>query len=146
MKSFLSIVLGLSIFATILVGCNAGTTLKSEVYSYSDFVEALKIKGHQVNEVTREEQDTIIFDRLFSVDVQFIDIEGQIVYVYEFTDIETAKNEAETIGPSGSTGNVCISWVKKPYFYQKNTLIVLHTIGNEGILADFEDILGKPFR
>lgn len=75
------------------------------------------------------------------------------VTVYEFPDIETAKSHASGISSDGYSIKAddnspylggYIQWSEKPYFYQKNRLIVKHTISDETFLADLEKILEKP--
>lgn len=113
-----------------------------------EFIKTLESKGYQIAEVNLGKAETIL--KLFSEHPKHIDIDNNIVAVYEFLNKQTAISQADGISEDGyriSTNEktICISWTSKPYFYQKGRLIVKHnTFYNENLLNDFKEILGDP--
>ncbi|EEG76259.1 hypothetical protein [Dethiobacter alkaliphilus] len=129
-------------------GCSTEGSPSYTVNSYDEFIEVLQARGYEITEID-EEKEEITKSTFFSEYPKSIQInsEEHWVQVYEFSDRETAKAEAETISEDGlRIGNVLIDWSTKIYFYQKNKLIVYHGISDQKLLADFESILGKPIR
>jgi plastocyanin len=79
----------------------------------------------------------------FSVEGSAITVNGENVQVFEYSDDTTAKAEAETIAPDGSSiGTSIVSWVAPPHFYQKDRIIVLYVGTNQGVLNFLEQALG----
>ena len=138
----------LLLLAIILMGCNIRSSQSHSVNSYDEFIAALKSKEYEVKEINLDEQG-IAKHTFFSEYPDYIQLDpnDSWIAIYEFEDTETARQQAERISEDGyGIGMSDISWVAKPFFYQKNRLIVHHTSNEEKLLDDFEAILGKPIR
>lgn len=153
MKKF-RIVLAMLVFALILSGCS-NTGLGQQVESkdnvvinqhatdYDTLVTALKINGYSPEEIIPTQGDTD--HSFFSVPTKGININGGGIFIYEFSDNDTAISQSKTISNDGSQiGHAQIEWIDHPHFYLQGKIIVGYIGKNKTLLSDLSKILGEP--
>lgn len=131
------------IITFILVSCSSGTQKdKNNDITYNKLISELKNNGYKVDEIEVTESE--IKHSFFSVPPYFVDVNGERISVYEFSDIETTNSQAETISEDGcKIGNSFIEWVDKPHFYKKGKLIVGYAGSDNQLLKSLKKILGE---
>ena len=98
--------------------------------TYSKFINELKNYDYKVDEIKASEDD--YKHSFLSVSPKFIDVNGESIFVYEFSDSKTSDSQAETISEDGlKVGNAFIEWIDKPHFYKKDNLIVGYIDGSK---------------
>ena len=111
------------------------------VTSYNDFIKALQDKGYTVSEDNSKKGQPS--EPLFTGNKRDINIEEELITVYEFSDSDTAKLESDSISKDGNNiGDRKIEWSSTPYFFQKGNLIVCYIGNNRTLIFDLSMILG----
>jgi len=75
-----------------------------------------------------------------------LEVHGEGVQVFEYSDATAAEAEATLVSSSGSgVGTTKIHWVGPPHFFRKGRLIVLYVGDNGKVLKALEAVLGSQF-
>lgn len=110
------------------------------VRDYVSFIDNLRAKGATVEPVGEVEQP------FFTVKGNVIKVNSEDVQVFEFSSADTAKKEADTVGPDGSSfPTIMITWIAPPHFYRTEKIIVLYVGDTQAIKDLLESLLGKQF-
>ena len=147
----LRIVLVMLILALIVSGCsNSGVSPQIEskgntvtaqyAIDYDTFTTAMRAKGYSLEELQPSQNEI----KFFSVTAKSIKVNGDLIFIYEFTDNATAKSESQRITSDGQIGNSIIDWIDKPHFYLQGKIIVGYIGSNKTILGDLAKIIGDP--
>jgi hypothetical protein len=120
-------------------GTPAGAAVGPSLDSLDELVAALEAAGGEVT-VGDPVQDPIFTGRAV-----FLRLNGQDLQVYEFTDAAARETAAAAIQANGYIiGNMAIDWITTPYFFAKDSLIVLY-VGTDGATLDLlTGLLGAP--
>lgn len=109
-------------------------------YDYASFVDAFEKNGISVNTVE------ILDDSSFSVPTIVIDVNGEMIQVYEFQSETDAKTASEIVSKDGTEiGLSIIRWMDEPHFYTKGKLIVQYIGHTSEMLSLLESLLGNQF-
>ena len=153
MKKFI-IFLVMVVFVLISSGCsntglgqqidsNDNVVVNLHATDYDTLVTALKTNGNSPEEIIPTQGDTD--HSFFSVPTKGININGGGIFIYEFSDNDTAISQSKTISNDGSQiGNAQIEWIDQPHFYLQGKIIVGYIGSNKLILNDLSKILGEP--
>jgi hypothetical protein len=118
---------------------SAATGTGAEVESYDDLVQALEDDGATVTPGERLEQD------FFPVEAQVIDVDGEQVQVFEFTNETDQQEAADLIEANGFIiGNAALDWIGQPNFWAQGNLIVLYVGENQDLIDQLTGLLGEP--
>jgi len=109
-------------------------------YDYASFIDAFEKKGITANMIE------ILDDSSFSVPTIVIELNGEMIQVYEFPSEIDAKNASETVSKDGTEiGLSIIRWMDEPHFYNKGKLIVQYIGHTSEMLSLLESLLGNQF-
>jgi PBP1b-binding outer membrane lipoprotein LpoB len=170
LKRFLSIILVALLFS--ISGCsdktytviqdssNTNSTSTSSKLDTTDnfFLKGLTELGFEYAVVNEKDNDSkeskvIVSDVSFfdaKNDISTIDINDEMITIYEFTSEEDALKSKENVDSGGlqiksDNLSINISWASAPHFYQRNKLIVLY-VGESTPLKDcIQKIMGPQF-
>jgi hypothetical protein len=107
---------------------------------YAGLIKSLRAAGAPVERRGGVEQP------FFSVDGKMVEVHGEDVQVFEYSDAAAAEAEAALVSSSGSTvGTTKIQWVGPPHFFRKGRLIALYVGDNGRVLKALEAVLGPQF-
>jgi hypothetical protein len=109
------------------------------VRDHVTLLDALRRRGLTVNPVSRVEQPFL------TVTGEAVEVNGETIQVYEYSDEAAADRDAAKIQPDGSVSGTQITWTAKPHFYRSGLLIVIYPGTDATVLAALEAELGKPF-
>jgi hypothetical protein len=138
----------LGVTATVALTPNAtatgsgvsGSPAGTAVSGYENLLPGLRGAG-----VTVEEAGTVS-QPFFPVDGQVIQVNGEDVQVFEFSDAAAAEAAAATVSPSGgSVGTTMVTWLAPPHFYRLDRLIVIHLGSDPAAAAALTLVLGPQF-
>ena len=92
----------------------------------------------------------VVSQPFFAVDGHVVDIAGESVQVYEYTDSDEARAAAGSVAEDGSqvaAGDdlTFIDWISTPHFYQRDRLIVVYVGEHDDVLNVLDGTLGDPF-
>lgn len=115
-------------------------THSGPIVDYVSLVDALRATGATVEPVEGLQQP--FFDPL----AQVVEVNGERVQIFEFSDEEAAVAAAETVSPGGSSiGTTMLTWQDTPHFYRVDRLIVLYVGSDEDMLTLLQQAVGEPF-
>lgn len=86
-------------------------------------------------------------DSLFSVDVHTYKINNEKLYIYEYdeSDVESMKNDINSITENGTKINgKDVKWEKASHIYKKGRILVIYDGDNSEVLSTLKDTLGNP--
>jgi hypothetical protein len=110
-----------------------------ESLDYERFIEKLREAGHEVEEVGELDEP------IFGERVRVIRLNGEDLQVYEFGSAAEQEAASATISGNGYIiGTNSIFWISKPYFYAKDTLIVLYLGVEEETIELLAEVLDRP--
>ena len=110
------------------------------VSDYVSLIDNLRAADATVNPAGEVSQP------FFSVTGQVIEVNGEDVQVFEYSDEAAAEAEANLVSPDGSAiGTSMVSWIAPPHFYQAGKLIVLYVGESEDVMDALENVLGLQF-
>ena len=113
-----------------------------KITSYADFLNALDDMKCSVSKIKPIKNEKI--QSYFSVEAQNLNVDGNIITVYEFKNFEIAESQAKTISNNGfQIGDDEVKWTDKPHFFQKGNLIVSYIGSDTIILFNLTVILDK---
>ena len=84
----------------------------------------------------------------FSVQGLSVNVNGEAVQVFEYTDAAAADAEAGLVSPDGreiTNPPMLIGWTSTPHFYNRASLIVLYLGDSPAVLKALESVLGPQF-
>ncbi len=137
--------LRLAVFAPLLLaGCTAHSPAEpSELVNAQSLVRFLEHVGARVTVAEQMPRESFPF---FRVNAQRLLVNGQNVHVFEYSDADSAAEDAARVAPSGSpVGDTQITWTDPPRFYRRGQLIVLYVGRNDEVSGMLEAVLGRPF-
>ena len=109
-------------------------------YGYASLIDAFEKKGIAANTVE------VLDDSSFSVSTIVIEVNGEIIQVYEFPSEINAKNASKIVSKDGTEiGLSIIRWIDEPHFYNKGKLIVQYIGHTSEMLSLLESLLGNQF-
>lgn len=109
-------------------------------YDYTSLIDTLEKKGIVANTVE------ILDDSSFSVPTIVMEVNGEMIQVYEFSSKTDAKNASEIVSKDGTEiGLSIIRWIDEPHFYNKGKLIVQYIGHNLEMVSLLESLLGNQF-
>ena len=98
---------------------------------------------YSLRAVVGVEESGEVSQPFFSVAGNSITVDGEVIQVFEYPDVQSADTEAATISPDGSTiGTSSVAWVDTPHFYKKGRMIVLY-VGDTELTDLLEGLLGE---
>ena len=110
------------------------------VLDYAGLIKSLRAAGAPAERRGGVDQP------FFSVDGKMLEVHGEDVQVFEYSDATAAEEEAALVSSSGSAvGTTKIHWVGPPHFFRKGRLIVLYVGDNCRVLKALEAVLGLQF-
>ncbi len=134
-KLLLSAMLG----SVLLWGCSPANPADRGPSSYQGLLTALEEDG-----VAAEPGGTID-QEFFTVTGQVIEVDGESVQVFEYSDEAARKADSDLIGEDGSSvGTTMITWIDTPHFWAQGRLIVLYVGSNAEIVNALNRALGEP--
>jgi hypothetical protein len=130
------------LIVTMVSGCSSKQNYKS-TYGIDQFVNEMKAKNYKF-ELKAAEKDFLPTTRRSMI------IDKETIEIYIYNNDNDAENDAKRIDDEGcqyNDGNkaVNVSWISYPHFYKKGSIIVQYVGGNEKIISDLKNILGKQF-
>lgn len=109
------------------------------VQDHVSLVDTLRTQGFTV------EPTGPVTQPFFPVPGQTLHVEGQDIQVFEFSDADAAKSQAEEISPDGMTvGQTAVQWVHPPHFFTAGKIIVLYVGTDRKFLNQIKTVLGEP--
>ncbi|MEK6222378.1 MAG: hypothetical protein N2D54_09020 [Chloroflexota bacterium] len=129
--------LGILIFTA---ACGGGVDEASVGMSqnYDELVADLRANGGKVD------ANGTVSQPFFVPEGQVIQIDGEDVQVFEFTNAADAQAAVETISPDGgSIGTTMASWMATPHFFHAGKLIVLYVGDMPQTTASLKEVLGE---
>ena len=137
--------IGVLALSLILVACSPQTggpeipDTGTEIGGRAELVEALQALGSTVEEVGEVDQP------FFDVDARILQVDGQTVEVFEFSDEAAREAAAGTIEPNASMiGSIIPEWVDVPHFWSEGRVIVLYVGQDQTVIDRLTRILGQP--
>jgi hypothetical protein len=107
---------------------------------YAGLIKGLRAAGAPVERRGGVDQP------FFSVNGKMLEVHGEDVQVFEYSDATAAEAEATLVSSSGSgVGTTKIHWVGPPHFFRKGRLILLYVGDNGKVLRALEAVLGLQF-
>lgn len=104
-------------------------------------IKKLRLHGARVV-LTRER----VNQPFFSTPARIMNINGEGVQIFEFTQVSAADKEAMLVSPNGMTiGTSKPSWMAPPHFFRRGRLLVLYLGTDQQILKILHAALGKQF-
>ena len=121
-----------------------GCSKDNHIVISKDFLNALMAgKEYTVDEILPKDEE--IPHTFFSVYAKRYSVNGELLAIYEFENIDTTKSQATTISEDGNRiGNSFISWIDKPHFFMQGRIIVQYVGSSKSLLKDLTVILGDP--
>ena len=103
----------------------------------------LRHQGVTVARAGSEPRESFPF---FSVQAKRLRINGDDVYVFEYSTDVVAKSEASTVSSSGTPiGTTQTMWISPPRFYKRDRFILLYIGTAMTVVRALEAVSGKPF-
>lgn len=110
------------------------------VQDYASLVDNLRAAGAAVEAAGEVSQD------FFSVKGQVIEVDGEDVQVFEYSDESAANAEAALVSPDGSSiGTTMVSWIAPPHFYKAGRIIVVYVGDDQRAMDMLKSVLGPQF-
>jgi hypothetical protein len=86
----------------------------------------------------------------FAVNGKLVELEGEPVQVYEYSEAAAARAVADAVTPDGSAiasgdSSVLVDWAATPHFYHRDRLIVVYVGEDSAVLNALDSTLGTPF-
>lgn len=149
--------IALILAALLIAGC--GRTLPFDVSLAPTPAAAIQDAGEwTLASFTKHMRDSGVAVRLrgevsqpfFAVDGQVVDIAGESVQVFEYTDSADARAAAGAVARDGSqivADNILtfVDWIATPHFYLRDRLIVVYVGEQDVVLDALDGALGGPF-
>ena len=112
----------------------------SHVTDYASLLDELRRVGATVEPNGEVEQP------FFSVKGQILNVNGNMVQVFEYTSMEEAEAQAALVALDGSSiGTHMATWMGRPNFFKAGKIIALY-VGEEALTLDhLSQALGLPF-
>lgn len=132
-------ILALVLTAVLLAGCAPTVPTPSGATDYESLLAALAEAGVQAEPAGTIDQD------FFSVEGRLIEVGGESVQVFEYSDEESRRADSEVISEDGSSvGTTMITWIDTPHFWAQGELIVLYVGSNTEVVNVLNRVLGDP--
>jgi hypothetical protein len=134
----------LSLFSMLVAACLPRSAeplpgTGQDLLDYEQFVQNLRDAGHTVEETGQIEAD------IFDLSARTLLVNGESIQVYQFSSVEAQQAAAATISANGHIiGTRSFFWISQPYFYAKDTLIVLSHTVEEDTIELLAAELGRP--
>lgn len=106
----------------------------------NDLAGALRKAGARVKFEQRVRQP------FFAVPATILEVDGEGVQVYAFSDARAAREAAARVSSDGrKVGTSAPFWIGPPHFFRRSNLVVLY-LGDDGkLLQRLQDALGPQF-
>jgi hypothetical protein len=129
------------LLTTLGAGCTSDSSPdEGAVEDYDSLVDSLRASGATVEPAGEIVQD------FFLVRGHVIEVNGEDVQVFEYSDEEVMEGDAALVSPDGSSiGTSLPFWVESPHFYKAGRIIVLYVGENEEVMNLLESVLGPQF-
>ncbi|MBU1225594.1 MAG: hypothetical protein KJ698_00080 [Actinobacteria bacterium] len=129
-----------SLAILVLCGCAAQDAVEDSIkddFTYSDTVAALTQAGALVEEVGSQDWGP------FSIQANYLTVDGHELWVYEYPDTTTRESEASTIAMRGwSVNNTPVEWLGNPHYWLKGRVIVLYLGDDAGVIKGVTSAVG----
>ena len=107
------------------------------VVGYQDLVDALRVRGHDVDERGSVSQPFL------EPEGRRLEVSGEAVQVFEYPSEDAARAASSEISPDGSeVGETRVRWDETPHWYQRGRLLVLHLGDAPRLSATLGDVMG----
>ena len=115
----------------------------SRVLTLDGLVQDVRQQGVTVTSAGSEPRESFPF---FSVQGKRLIVNGDNVYVFEYTTDTVATKEASTVAPSGTPiGTTQTTWISPPRFYKRDRFILLYVGTTPEVVRALDAAFGKPF-
>lgn len=102
-----------------------------------------KLRAHGTTVVLTRER---VEQPFFSPSARIVNINGEGVQVFEYSQVSAADKEAMLVNSDGmSIGTTRPSWMAPPHFFKTGRLIVLYVGNEQTILKILEGAIGRQF-
>jgi hypothetical protein len=141
-----------SIFAlstvSLIVGLYAVGVLSSApvnshggpVTDYVSLIDNLRASGVTVSPAGNISQP------FFSIEGYIINVKGEQIQVFEYSDQEAAEEDAKLVSPDGNTvGLTMVQWLDTPHFYKIGNLIAIYIGDDSSTNNTLKNLLGTQF-
>lgn len=140
-KYIISLFLLLLIF-TMFVGCSIKSN-SNDTFGIEQFQNEMKAKNYNFA-IKDVEKDFLPTTRKRMI------IGNEALDIYIYSSNQKMEKDAKLIDSDGGgyhngTKSIKVDWVSPPNFYKRGKIIVQYTGGNEKIINDLKNILGKQF-
>mgnify|MGYP001161140288 FL=1 len=82
----------------------------------------------------------------FSVKGQIIQVNDDVLQVFEYDDLPTTMMEAALVSPNAtSVGNIQVEWLDTPHFYHNGKMIIIYLGNDEDLKQTLEKTIGYTF-
>lgn len=117
-----------------------GASRAAPVTDYASLLARLRAAGASIEPGGEVEQP------FFSVKGKMVEVYGEDVQVFEYSDAAAAEAQAAQVSPTGTgVGTTKIHWIAPPHFYKKGRLLVLYVGDNDKVLKALDAALGPQF-
>ena len=117
-----------------------GESRSPPVTDYASLTASLRRAGASVKPGAKVDQP------FFPVSGRLMEVHGEEVQVFQFTDAAEGKAQAARISPTGTKIETTkLHWIGPPHFYITDRLLVLYVGDNERVLKALERVLGPQF-
>ena len=132
----------LTLVGLALTACSSPTTPTSSTAALDRFVQALREQGLTVDLAGQLAPSANGF---FSVPAEQIRVNDSQLSAFVYRNSDAAVAEASQISRDGQPSPTSrVLWVSTPWFYQKDTMIVLYVGCAANILHALQETIGAP--
>lgn len=132
-------ILSVALASVILLGCSPAAPSTGDPIDYQGLLAALEGTDLQVEAAATIDQE------FFSPQGRLVEVEGDFVQVFEYSDEAARRAESELIGQDGSSvGTTMITWIDTPHFWAQGEVIVLYVGSNPEVINALNQVLGEP--
>ncbi len=136
------VVAGILILVVVTIACGgAPATVVSHggpVTDYVSLIDGLRAAGATVEPLGTADHP------FFSVPGQMITVDGEVVWVFVYTDAASVDEAVGDISADGSSiGTTMAAWTWPPHFYRASLVLVLYIGGDTAVMRVLEDVLGE---
>ncbi|MCL7415583.1 MAG: hypothetical protein M8349_05920 [ANME-2 cluster archaeon] len=110
------------------------------IIGYVSLINHLHSEGFEIETLGISRQP------FFSIRSMNLTIDGELVYVFDYSNISAARKDMALVSPDAqSINNTRMRWTGTPHFYNSEEVIVLYVGDNPKIMTALESGMGAQF-
>ncbi|MDF1558157.1 MAG: hypothetical protein P1P80_08290 [ANME-2 cluster archaeon] len=113
---------------------------RPQIIGYVSLLNHLRSEGLEIKTLGISRQP------FFSIRSMNLTIDGELVYVFDYSNISAARKDMALVSPDAkSINNTRTRWTGTPHFYNSEEVIVLYVGDNTKIITALESGMGAQF-